>query len=134
MGNRIKFRILLLLLVMVLLFALGQFVAVAQTSPHLVVNTHRLNVRSGPGVSHGIITSVAGGTVLPVISLQAGSSWIQVSSPAGNGWVNSTYTIDRGDFSGVPNQFTPPNLGAGTGIPPGAPACGCEHRLSEHSV
>ena len=106
---------------MALLFALGQIVAVAQASPHLVVNTYRLNVRSGPGVSHGIITTVAGGTVLPVISLQAGSSWIQVSSSAGQGWVNSTYTIDRGDFSGVPNQFTPPNLGAGTGIPPGAP-------------
>ena len=121
MTNRIKYRILLLSTLMALLFALGQFVAVAQTSAHLVVNTYRLNVRSGPGVSHGIITTVAGGTVLPVISQRVGSKWMEVSSPAGNGWVNSTYAIDRGDFSGVPNQFTPANLGGGTGIPPGAP-------------
>lgn len=121
MTTRIKYRILLLSMLMAMLFALGQSVAVAQNAPHLVVNTYRLNVRSGPGVSHGIITSVAGGTELPVISQLVGSKWMEVSSSAGNGWVNSSYTIARGNFSGVPNQHTPANLGSGTNIPAGAP-------------
>ena len=121
MAHRIKYRVLLLLMVVAALLTLGQLVAVAQSTPHLVVNTYRLNVRSGPGAGHDIITEVAGGTVLPVISLRVGSDWMQVSSPAGPGWVNSFYTIDRGDFSSVPNQFTPANLGSGTDIPAGAP-------------
>jgi len=121
MANRKKYRILLLSMVVVALFTLGQLVAVAQNTPHLVVNTYRLNVRSGPGAGHDIVTAVSGGTVLPVLSLRVGSDWIEVSSPAGPGWVNSIYTIDRGDFSGVRNQYTPLNLTSGTAIPAGAP-------------
>lgn len=121
MANRTKYRILLLSILMTALLTLGLSVAVAQNVPHLVVNTYRLNVRSGPGAGHDIITEVAGGTVLPVLSLRVGSDWIQVSSPAGPGWVNSFYTIARGDFSGVRNQFTPLNLTSGTAIPAGAP-------------
>lgn len=121
MANRTIYRILFLSMLMAALLTLGQLVAVAQSVPHLVVNTFRLNVRSGPGVRHDIITAVAGGTELPVLSLRVGSDWIQVSSPAGPGWVNSFYTIARGDFSGVRNQFTPLNLTSGTAIPAGAP-------------
>lgn len=121
MANRIRYRVLLFSLVVVAMLSSVQLLAVAQNTPHLVVNTYRLNVRSGPGVSHNIIDTVAGGTVLPVISLRVGSDWIQVTSPSGPGWVNSFYTIDRGDFTSVPNQFTPPNLGSGTAIPAGAP-------------
>ncbi len=121
MANRRKYRILLLSMVVVALLTLGQLVAVAQSMPHLVVNTYRLNVRSGPGAGHDIVTAVAGGTELPVLSLRVGSDWIQVSSPAGPGWVNSFYTIARGDFSGIRNQYTPLNLTSGTAIPAGAP-------------
>ena len=104
----------ILILTLAAMLVLGQAVAVAQANPHLVVNVYRLNVRSGPGAGHGIITTVAGGTTLPVIMLQAGSDWIQVSSAAGSGWVNSSFTVARGDFSNVPNQYTPPNLAGGT--------------------
>lgn len=121
MAKRIRYRVLLFSLVVVALLTSVQSLAVAQNTPHLVVNTYRLNVRSGPGAGHQIIDTVAGGTVLPVISLRVGSDWVEVTSPSGPGWVNSFYTIDRGDFSGVPNQYTPPNLGSGTGIPAGAP-------------
>ncbi|MCY4064550.1 MAG: SH3 domain-containing protein [Chloroflexi bacterium] len=121
MANRIRYRVLLFSLVVVALLTSVQPLAVAQNTPHLVVNTYRLNVRSGPGVSHNIIDTVAGGTVLPVISLRVGSDWIQVTSPSGPGWVNSFYAVARGDFTSVPNQFTPPNLGSGTAIPAGAP-------------
>lgn len=120
MANRIKSRKLFLLMVLAILLAQGQLIAVAQTA-HLVVNTHRLNIRSGPSAGHEIITSVPGGTELPVISQRAGSAWIEVTGPTGPGWVNSMYTVARGDFSRVPNQFAPPNLGSGGAIPAGAP-------------
>ncbi|MCY3866770.1 MAG: SH3 domain-containing protein [Chloroflexi bacterium] len=121
MASRIRYRASLFTLVVVALLSSAQLLAVAQNTPHLVVNTYRLNVRSGPGVSHNIIDTVAGGTVLPVISLHVGSDWIQVASPSGPGWVNSFYAVTRGDFTSVPNQYTPPNLGSGTAIPAGAP-------------
>ncbi len=121
MANRIRYRALLFSMIVVALLTSVQSLAVAQNTPHLVVNTYRLNVRSGPGAGHDIIDTVAGGTVLPVISLRVGSDWIEVTSPRGQGWVNSFYTVARGDFTSVPNQFTPANLGSGTAIPAGAP-------------
>ena len=121
MARRIRYRVLLFSVVVFALLSSVQLLAVAQNTPHLVVNTYRLNVRSGPGVSHNVIDTVAGGTVLPVISLRVGSDWIQVTSPSGPGWVNSFYAVARGDFTSVPNQYTPSNLGSGTAIPAGAP-------------
>ena len=114
-------RKVILFLTLTAMLVLGPAVAGAQANPHLVVNTFRLNVRSGPGLGHGIITTVAGGAALPVTMLQAGSDWIKVASPVGPGWVNSTYTVARGDFSGVPNQHTPTNLGSGAPVPAGVP-------------
>ena len=75
--------------------------ASAQTGARLVVNTHRLNVRSGPGVGYGIVTSVAGGTELPVIAIDSRGLWFQVEHGAGSGWVNSYYTAQRGNFSAI---------------------------------
>lgn len=96
-------RLALLLLVVFALLASFPLVSAAQaSSPHLVVNTHRLNVRSGPGVGYHVITSVPGGTELPVTAIDSGRLWFQVSSPAGTGWVNSHYAVDRGNYSGVP--------------------------------
>ncbi len=105
------------LLVLILALAVLGPVAVhgQSASPHLVVNTYRLNVRSGPGVEHGIITTVAGGTELAVSMIGAGGTWYEVTSPAGIGWVHSNFTIGRGDFSAVPRAGTPTNLAAGTG-------------------
>lgn len=121
MMNNSSWRKLILFLLVAAMLVLGPAVAIAQAEPHLVVNTYRLNLRSGPGVGHNIIATVAGGTALPVIKLQVGSDWIQVSSSAGLGWVNSSYAVARGDFSSVPNQHTPANLGSGAPIPAGAP-------------
>ncbi len=121
MANRIGYRVLLFSLVVVALLTSVQTLAVAQNTPHLVVNTYRLNVRSGPGAGHDIIDTVAGGTVLPVISLRVGSDWIEVTSPSGPGWVNSFYTIDRGDFTGVRHTGEPADSGPQPSIPAGSP-------------
>ncbi|MDE2859290.1 MAG: SH3 domain-containing protein [Chloroflexota bacterium] len=109
-------RLGLVLLVVLLLLATFPITGFAQ-SPHLVVNTHRLNVRSGPGVGHHIITSVPGGTELPVTAIDSGGLWYQVDSPLASGWVNSSYTIPRGAFSGIPRIGRPtdqPTVAPGT--------------------
>ncbi len=118
-----KLRVLLVVITAIWVLPVFQSVAFAQVaSPHLVVNTSRLNVRSGPGVGHSIITSVPGGTILPVTMVHSGLVWYQVTSPVGTGWVNSNFTVGRGDFSRLPSELTPPNLGSGVGdIPAGAP-------------
>lgn len=87
---------------LLLMAALAGQAAIAQQSAHLIVNTSFLNVRSGPGAGNAVITVVPGGTTLPVISRAQNLTWYEVQSPAGNGFVNSTFTIRRGDFSGIP--------------------------------
>ena len=72
------------------------------TGPHLVVNTGNLNIRSGPSINHRVITTVPGGTKLPVVGIASDRLWYQVTSPNGDGWVNSYYTVGRGNFIGVP--------------------------------
>ncbi len=118
MANK---KIMLMVALVAALMAL-QPVALAQAgSAHVVVNAYRLNVRSGPGAGHNIITTVPGGTVLPVTMLSVDRDWYEVVSSAGVGWVHRNYAIDRGDWSGVPWAGRPKNLGSGTSIPAGAP-------------
>lgn len=116
-----KFHI-LLLITCLFLVSLTPLVALAQGSDaHIVVNTYRLNVRTGPGAGHAIITEVPGGTTLPVTMLSADRKWYQVTSAAGSGWLRGAYVAERGDWSAVPWQGAPANLGGGTAIPAGAP-------------
>lgn len=80
----------------------------ALTSPaHLVINTSYLNVRTGPGIGHGILGVAPGGTKVAVVAKDVGGVWYQVTTSAGMGWVNSNYTVGRGDFSGVPTLGAP---------------------------
>jgi uncharacterized protein YgiM (DUF1202 family) len=71
-------------------------------SPILVVNTSFLNVRTGPSANFSVLTTVVGGTELPVLGTAGDEVWYQVSTIAGVGWVNLTFTIPRGDFTNVP--------------------------------
>ena len=89
-------------IVLLALFILPMAVLAQATSPHLIVNTAFLNIRSGPGVSYDVIATVPGGAKLPVLAIDSGRLWYQVSSIGGNGWVNSFYTVGRGNFSGLP--------------------------------
>ena len=90
-------------------------------SPRLIVNTSFLNIRSGPGVSYDIITTVPGGAALPVLAMDSGRLWYQVETLVGEGWVNSYYTVGRGNFSNVlitsddPPPITGPHLVVNTG-------------------
>ena len=93
---------------------------IAASDARLVVNTAYLNVRTGPGVGHSILTALRGGTELAVLAKDVGDVWYQVATSAGNGWVNSNYTVGRGDFSGVPTLGGPARVDQPV-VPAGAP-------------
>lgn len=98
----------IVLSVLLLLIAIGAFgvtavaLQAADSSAVLVVNTHALNVRTGPTYYFPILTTVAGGSKLPVIGRGSDNVWYLVSTEAGEGWVNSEFTILRGNFDNIP--------------------------------
>ncbi|MDX1993921.1 MAG: SH3 domain-containing protein [bacterium] len=72
------------------------------TTPHVVVNTGFLNIRSGPGAQYTILATVAGGTELPVIGVYSDEVWYLVEGRFGRGWVNIDFVLFRGDGSTLP--------------------------------
>ncbi len=73
----------------------------------VIVNTHRLQIRSGPGVEYAALTSVPGGTALNVTGVHPTLPWIRVEGDYGVGWVRIMYTIFRGNWSAVPKVSEP---------------------------
>ncbi|MEO1166291.1 MAG: SH3 domain-containing protein, partial [Chloroflexota bacterium] len=76
------------------------------TTPQLagnrvVINTGNLNVRSGPSASFSTVATVPGGTELAVTGRSSDGVWYFVEGTFGTGWVNSEFTIFRGDYSTV---------------------------------
>lgn len=76
--------------------------------PILVVNTSFLNARSGPGPQYTVITTVVGGTELPVLGTNGDNTWYLVTTAAGNAWVDVSFTLPRGVFDVVPEIDIPP--------------------------
>lgn len=70
--------------------------------PILVVNTPFLNIRTGPGGEYTVMAVARGGTELPVLGVARDRLWYLVATAVGNGWVNSSFTLPRGDFRNVP--------------------------------
>lgn len=95
------------LLVLLLALLLGQTVYAGGSSqqfsvPILVVNTSFLNARSGPGPQYSVVATVTGGSELPVLGTNSGNTWYLVTTPAGSGWVDVSFTLPRGNFNNVP--------------------------------
>ncbi len=67
-----------------------------------IVNTHRLFIRSGPGVEYQSLTSVSGGTTLSVTGVHPTLPWLRVQGDYGTGWVRIMYIIFRGNWDAVP--------------------------------
>lgn len=60
--------------------------------PAGVVKAYWLNVRTGPDVGFGIITTLPGGTGVALIGRDYSSTWLKVIIPDGRqGWVNAYY-------------------------------------------
>ncbi len=71
-------------------------------TPHVVVNTGFLNIRSGPGAQFSIVATVSGGSRLSVIGIASDRVWFLVQGSFGQGWVNSEFTLFRGSIDSVP--------------------------------
>lgn len=41
-----------------------------------------MNVRSGPGTNHTVVTTLSAGTTVEILALNAGGDWYQVRVPA----------------------------------------------------
>jgi uncharacterized protein YgiM (DUF1202 family) len=68
------------------------FVALAQQEPVATVNTGQLNVRSGPGLNFGAITTLPHGFGVRMIARNDEGNWILIQLTNGvQGWVNVNY-------------------------------------------
>ncbi len=100
------------LLVVLLSFAFGTVIHASGVGqqlqiPLLVVNTSFLNARSGPGPQYTVITTLVGGTELPVLGSNGDQTWYLVTTADGNAWVDVAFTIPRGVFNYVPEIEVP---------------------------
>jgi uncharacterized protein YraI len=71
-------------------------------TPHVVINTSSLNIRSGPGAQFTSVAIVPGGIELPVLGLASDGVWFLVAGSFGQGWVNSDFVLFRGAIQNVP--------------------------------
>ena len=78
------------------------------SGPRVVINTGFLNLRSGPGSQYSIVSTVSGGTELRVIGFAPDGVWYLVEGSFGQAWLNSEFTLFRGNGAGVPiiREFT----------------------------
>lgn len=110
---RHKMRIMLLVLIIALFTNVTSVVVFAApqaqqyATPITIVNTSFLNVRQGPGPQYPVLITVVGGTTLQVMGITADGTWLQVSTQAGLGWVDISYTLPRGNFQRVPVVSAP---------------------------
>lgn len=71
-------------------------------TPHVVINTSFLNIRSGPGAQYTTVTTISGGAELRVLGMAEDRVWYLVEGAFGRGWVNSEFTLFRGSIDAVP--------------------------------
>ena len=74
----------------------------SSATPRVVVNTGNLNIRTGPSASYTILTTVSGGTELPVIGRAPDGVWYLIQGPFGQGWLNNEFVVFRGSLQFVP--------------------------------
>lgn len=75
------------------------------------ITTDVLNVRSGPGTSHGVTTKVKKGEVYTIVDEKNG--WGKLKS--GAGWISLEYT-DRAKTPSTPPKFSPYTVAINTGV------------------
>lgn len=109
-----KFTLFLLLSVLIVGMVAPAMTVMAQAGSVAAVNTGRLNVRSGPGVSFSIITSVPANTEVILVGRASSGSWVQVQLANGQqGWMNATRLRTNANLTLLPVTY---NTGS-TGTP-----------------
>ena len=85
-----------------------------------VRNTYNLNVRSGPGTSHSIITVLNLGNVVELIGRNTTANWLKVRLANGSqGWASASYLATSYPLASLPVQ-----LEGTVGQPPATTATG----------
>lgn len=68
------------------------------------VTAYWLNVRSGPGVSYNILTTIGRGTVVTLTHRDYANTWVRAVLPNGvTGWVHSYYLNENVPVSSLPS-------------------------------
>ena len=68
-----------------------------------VVTANRLNVRPGPGLGYGLITTINQDTAVTLTQRNADASWVGVVLPDGTqGWVSARYLNSLTSFAALP--------------------------------
>lgn len=80
----------------------GGGVPLTSDTPYGIVLSAYLNVRTGPGPNFAIIGQATNGDTLPIVGRTSDSSWYQVESPFGTGWVYGAYIATRNEYGGSP--------------------------------
>jgi hypothetical protein len=83
--------------------------AVAATPKAVTVTaTDKVRVRSGPGTSYEVLSSLAQGTTVKALARNGDSSWIQVQLEDGTkGWVSAEFVTVNGDVNSLPVAQAP---------------------------
>lgn len=112
---RKAFSILIVTLLLLTVLA-PVYQASAQAGSSAWVNTGRLNLRTGPGVNFGIITSLLRNSAVTMIGRTSDASWIQVVIPGGaQGWMRSRFLLTNTPVGNLPITFNT------TPVPPPVP-------------
>jgi LysM repeat protein len=97
--SRLKF----LLIAVLLLMAVAPAMAQQANVPTGLVNTGSLNVRSGPGLEYGSITTLPYGFGVTMIGRNPEGNWVFISLTNGlQGWVNVNYLLTSYRISQLP--------------------------------
>ena len=68
-----------------------------------IINTHALNVRSGPGPGYAVQIALPRNTQLTLLGRNAAGTWLQVRRPGGAiGWVDASYVRTSANISALP--------------------------------
>jgi uncharacterized protein YraI len=76
-------------------------------APRVIINTGFLNIRSGPGSQYTVVTTLPGGSEVPVIGMTKDGEWYWVQGAFGRGWLDRDFVLFRGTIENVAIIHTP---------------------------
>ena len=123
-----------LLLLAGLLVVAGPAAVHAQSGATVTIVADRLNVRSGPGTTYGVVASAVKGEKYSAVGQNGGCAWLQIAKGGKTlGWVsgNKSYTKLSGSCSGIPAVS---GGAAPAAAPAGAAKQGCALLVSQLKI